>query len=597
MALDLIKEYLVGLGFNVDTNSLKTAKESMAQADESIKKFNNDSNKGFSETSNSLKDLFTLLTSSPTFLNTIPNLGGPFKNIIKDIATAKKIYKEFTDSLEKKKNNNNEIKKSTKQKNSSRSTQKLQLKQIKNDTTSKNENPIDIIKFLKNPNEAKKEIVDFASNASKALNDVSKTAKGLLDKGGGAIKSFASTGAGSLMLVVGAGIATIATIKKLVSYLGELADDDIRFEKLSRHLWTTKENARQISTALDTLDASMEDLWLSPTLLKQFKELTSDLKNMKMPDDFNTNIKVIQGLGLEVKRLKQMTGQFFKIIGSYILKYIAGPLDEVRGKTHSMNDWLVENLPKIAKVIGTIIGVLLRIIMIIGEIPGILWKITAPIRYIFKLIGKLGAAFEKVPEPVKKAVKIIVGLIMLIMNPILLVIGIIDDLLTYFRGGKSVIGSFIDKIVSKSENAGKVIKSILKVIKAILTGGLSLVPWDKYWKKAKETFEKIKDKAKETWDKVKEWSESKLDKAKEFVSGAKEKLNTFASNNVSNNTTASYITSSNHTSNNTTTANSNNTVTNHNNINVYGSSDSQSTANAVSNNLTGISIRNLQGVI
>ena len=586
MSLDLIKQYLVGIGFNVDESSLKSAKESLAQADESVKKFNDDSNKGFSETSGSLKDLFNLFASSSTLVKAMA-LNGPFKGLIKDISLAKKIYKEMTEIKPKE-----DITKTPKSKN--------KVKDINKFKDSSSENAKDLIKVPDNlldkldTKGAKKNILDFASNASKGLTDVSKTAGELLGKGGSAIKAFASTGAGSLMLIIGATVATMSAIKKLVSSLKELANDDIRFEKLSRQLWTTKENAREVGTALDTLDASMDDLWLSPTLLKQFKQLTGDLKNMELPDDFNKNIKVIQGLGLEVKRFKQMVGQFFKIIGSYILKYIAGPLDEVRGKTHSMNDWLVENLPKIAKVIGTIIGVLLRIIMIIGKILGVLWELTTPIRYIFKLIGKLGDAFTNMPEPVKKAIKIISGILMLLLSPILLIIGLIDDIMTYFRGGKSVIGSFIEKITSKSETAGKIIKGIMTTIKAILTGGLSLLPWDNYWKKAKETFENIKDKAKETWDKVKEWSEGKLDKAKDFIAGAKEKINGFNSN-ISNNSTASYVTTNRSTSNNTT-SNSNNKVTNHNNINVYGSSDSKSTANAVSNNLTGISTRNLQGV-
>lgn len=587
MSLDLIKQYLVGIGFNVDESSLKSAKESLAQADESVKKFNDDSNKGFSETSGSLKDLFNLFASSSTLVKAVA-LNGPFKGLIKDISLAKKIYKEMTEIKSKE-----DIAKTPKSKN--------KVKDINKFKDSSSENAKDSVKVPDNLLDkldikgAKKNILDFASNASKGLTDVSKTAGELLGKGGSAIKAFASTGAGSLMLIIGATVATMASIKKLVSSLKELANDDIRFEKLSRQLWTTKENAREVGTALDTLDASMEDLWLSPTLLKQFKELTSDLKNMKLPADFNKNIKVVQGLGLEFKRTKQMIGQFFKLIGSYVLKYIAGPLDEVRGKTHSMNDWLVENLPKIAKVIGTIIGVLLRIIMIIGKILGVLWELTTPIRYIFKLIGKLGDAFTNMPEPVKKAIKIISGILMLLLSPILLIIGLIDDIMTYFRGGKSVIGSFIEKITSKSETAGKIIKGIMTTIKAILTGGLSLLPWDNYWKKAKETFENIKDKAKETWDKVKEWSEGKLDKAKDFIAGAKEKINGFNSN-ISNNSTASYVTTNRSTSNNTT-SNSNNKVTNHNNINVYGSSDSKSTANAVSNNLTGISTRNLQGVL
>lgn len=585
MSLDLIKQYLVGIGFNVDESSLKSAKESLAQADESVKKFNDDSNKGFSETSGSLKDLFNLFASSQTLVKAMA-LNGPFKSLIKDISLAKKIYKEMTEIKPKE-----DTAKAPKSKNK---------KNINKFKDSSSENAKDLIKVPDNPldkldtKNPKKNILDFVSNASKGLGDLGKTAQGLLSKGGGAIKAFAGTTVGAFALIGVAAVATMASIKKLVSSLKELANDDIKFEKLSRQLWTTKENAREVGTALETLDASMEDLWLSPTLLKQFKELTSDLKNMKLPADFNKNIKVVQGLGLEFKRTKQMIGQFFKLIGSYVLKYIAGPLDEVRGKAHGMNDWLVQNIPKIAKVIGTIIGVLLRIIMIIGKITAVITKILIPITSIIKAISKLGDTFSKMPEPVKKAVKIIVGLIMLILNPILLVIGLIDDIMTYFRGGKSVIGSFIDKIVNKSETAGKIIKGIMTTIKAILTGGLSLLPWDNYWKKAKETFENIKDKAKETWDKVKEWSEGKLDKAKEFIQGAKEKVSGF-NNNINNNSTASYVTTNKSTSNNTT-SNSNNKVTNHNNINVYGSSDSKSTANAVSNNLTGISTRNLQGV-
>lgn len=586
MALDLIKQYLVGIGFNVDPNSLKTAQESMAQADQSIKKFNDDSNKGFSETSGSLKDLFNLFASSSTLVKSVA-LNGPFKGLIKDISLAKKIYKEMTEIKPKE-----DIAKTPKSKN--------KVKDINKFKDSSSENAKDPVKVPDNLLDkldikgAKKNILDFTSNASKSLTDVSKTAGELLGKGGSAIKAFATTSVGAFALIGVAAIATIAGIKALVSTLKGLADDDIKFEKLSRQLWTTKENAREVGTALDTLDASMEDLWLSPTLLKQFKQLTGDLKNMKLPDDFNKNIKVVQGLGLELKRIKQMVGQFFKLIGSYVLKYIAGPIDEIRGKAHGMNDWLVQNLPKIAKVIGTIIGVLLRIIMIIGKILGILWKLTTPIRYIFKLIEKLGDTFSKMPEPVKKAIKIISAVLMTILSPILLIIGLIEDIMTYFRGGKSVVGTFIDKIASKSETAGKIIKRIITTIKAILTGGLSLVPWDRYWNRAKETFEKIKDKAKETWDKVKEWSKGKLDKAKEFIQGAKGKVSGF-NNSTNNNLTASYVTTNRSTSNNTT-SNSNNNVTNNNNINVYGSSDSKSTANAVSNNLTGISTRNLQGV-
>lgn len=211
MALDLIKQYLVGIGFNVDANSLKTAQESMAQADQSIKKFNDDSNKGFSETSGSLKDLFNLFTSSPNLLKMIPGLGGPFKSLIRDISLAKKMSKEMTEIKSKE-----DTTKAPKGKNKAKNINKFK--------DSNYANVKDIIKVPDNPLDtegAKKKILDFASNANKGLADVGNAAKGLLSKGGGAIKTFASTGAGSLMLIVGAAVATMAAIKKLVSSLKE----------------------------------------------------------------------------------------------------------------------------------------------------------------------------------------------------------------------------------------------------------------------------------------------------------------------------------------------------------------------------------------
>lgn len=584
MGLDLIKQYLIGIGFNVDSNSLQDAQQAMAQADGTIKKFNEDSNKGFSETGNSLKGLFSLLGSSSGILTTLfPELSGPIKIVLKDLALVKKLYED----LAKVKNhsngheNNTEVPSNTKQ-NNNRDVQKTS----KTNTPKTQENRLANI----NPNA---QIATIPNNLIENILNAKDATKALNAEGGAAIKAFSVTSIAYIALIGTAVIASIVAVKKLSDYLVNLANRDIEYEKVSRQLWTTKENAKDVSSALDILGANMNDLWLSPTLLKQFKQLREDSSKLRIPPELTKNLKVVQGIGLEFKRLKQSMGLLFQWIGNYILKYLAGPLDGVRGKTHSFNDWLIQNIPKIGKVIGSIIGILLRIVTIVGKIVGVVAKLASPILRVIKLVKNLINSFDEAPEGVKKSVKAIVGILMMILSPILLIIGLIDDLITYFEGGKSVIGSFIDKITSKSETAGKIIKGIVTAIKAILTGGLSLVPWDNYWNKAKETFEKIKDKAKETWDKVKEWSQGKFDKAKEFIAGAKEKVEAFASGNV-NNTTASYITSSS-TQNSNTTANSNNKVTNHNNINVYGS-DAKSTASEVNKATVGISTRNLQGV-
>lgn len=586
MSLDLIKQYLVGIGFNVDSDSLENAKQSMTKVEDKIGKFNDNSNKGFSKTNDSMKSLFSLINSSGSTLGKMfPEMQGPFKNLIKDICLVKKLYNDLSKekittkiTLSKEKENNINNKDDPKNKKEKIGNKEYSLK-----TDDKN-----IIN-------SKKNLKDFEKDAADNFQVVENSAASLSKNGGKSILNFSNVSASSIGIVIASMVALAVSTKKIISYLGDLAQQDIKFEKLSRQLWTTKENAKEVDMALSTLGADLNDLWISPTMLNQFNQLRKDSKDLKLPKEYNDNLKVIQGISLEFKRLKQLGTLAFQWIGNYILKYCAGPLSKIKSNVHEFNDWLVEHIPQIGKVVGTVIGVLARILLIIGKIISIIWKLTSPIRAIFGLIGKLFSAFEKAPEPVKKAIKIIIGLILLITNPILIVIGIIDDLFSYFRGGKSLIGSFIDKIVGKAKDAGKVIKGIITTIKAILTGGLSLLPWDKYWEKAKETFEKIKNKAKETWEKVKEWAGDKMESAKDFVSNASSKVKDFVKGEDKVNTSASYVTSNNTSSSSVETKNSNNKVSNSNTINVYGN-ESKSTANAVNKNLAGITTRSFQGV-
>ncbi|WP_270501433.1 YtxH domain-containing protein [Clostridium butyricum] len=597
MALDLIKQYLVGIGFNVDESSLQNAESAINDAGSTLDKFAKNSSEGFSEAGSSLKDLFKLFGDTNGAIGKLfPNLRGPFKGIIKDIGTITKLYSNLkshmreANNLQTESNSNN-----TEKRNSNTNHNSKEIISNTNFFRETNEN---INNTGDRVNNLRNIFNMFSSESNNGITSLVKSLGGLKTTGGGAITGFTTATIASFALIITATIAVIKAISKVTSYLNDLANQDIGYEKLSRQLWTTKENAKEIDMSLKTLGASMQDLWLSPTLLKQFNQLRQDSKDLKLPPEFNKNFKIVQDISFEFKRFKQMLSMFFQWIGNYILKYCAGPLNEIKNSARGFNDWLKDSIPGIAKAIGTVIGVLLRIILIIGKIIAVVIKLTTPIFYVFKLIGKLGDLFDKLPEPIKRAIKIIISTILMILSPILLVIGVIDDLMTYFRGGKSVIGSALDKIKGKCKNAGFIIKGIITAIKAILTGGLSLLPWDKYWDKAKETFEKIKDKAKETWDKVKGWASNKVDDAKEFISNAGDKVRSFVSGEDKSSVSESYVTSNNsNVSNSTTeTKNSHNTVSNSNVINVYGGNDSKSTANAVNKNITGITNRSLQGV-
>lgn len=431
MSLDLIKQYLVGIGFDVDSNSLNNAEKSINSADKTIKNFNDNSKKGFSDTNSSLKDLFQLLmSSSGTIGKLFPELRTPFKGLIGDIVLIKKLYSDLTKQKE------------TPKADSKTEPPKTQPKQESQFTPKKtNNNPVS--KGLSTIPKNNTELLDTSKSLVGGILDAKDASKGLADEGGKAFKLFSVEALGSIAAVV-VGVAAFAlATKKLIDSLNDLAKQDIEYEKLSRQLWTTKENAKEIDMALKTMGATMQDLWLSPTLLKQFTQLRKDSAALKLPKEYTDNLKVIQGIGLEFKRLQQLGTLAFQWIGNYILKYAAGPLNEIKQSMHGLNDWLIKSIPGIAKAIGSIIGIIVRVVLIIGEIIAFLWKITSPIVAIFKLI-------DEIPGPMKKIIEII-GIIaaLIIAGPIgavIALIAVLDDLFTYFKGGKSVIGNFFNKI-------------------------------------------------------------------------------------------------------------------------------------------------------
>ncbi|EKQ56266.1 MULTISPECIES: hypothetical protein [unclassified Clostridium] len=576
MAIDLIKEYLVGIGFQIDENSFNQTKSSMDDADKTITKFNKNSQEGFSNTNDVLKDLFSLLqTSSGTIGKLFPELQGPFKGLIGNLNLIKKLYSDLTNTKEPQKPNikNEKPKPNSKTDFKAKSQQESHFTPA--NTTVTNKNPISKSLQVMPQN---KELADSSKNLVDVVLDAKDAAKGLAEEGGNAFKLFSAGALGPIAAVVAGVAAVTLAVRGLAKFLNGLANQDIEYEKLSRQLWTTKENAKEVDMALKTLGVSMQDLWLSPTLLKQFNQLRQDSKALKLPKEYTDNLKVVQGIGLEFSRLRQLGQLAFQWIGNYILKYAAGPLKDIKAALHDFNDSLIKNIKPIAAVIGTSIGLLIKIIAVIIKVGTIFFKVLFPIVDLIKLIG---SAFEKLPESTKKSIKDIISILIILTNPLLLIIGLIDDLMTYFKGGKSLTGTFIDKFNKELDGSGKKIKSVIDYFKNLKKEILNsdFVKWiesvgNSLGKKIKDIKNgDFKDLLGDISIKVKDFSNPNMNKV----------VSNYATSNTSNTSNTT-----------TTTQNSHNTVTNENKVYVYGT-DSNSTGKAVKNNLTGITVRNLQG--
>ncbi|OPD28810.1 hypothetical protein AL713_17475 [Clostridium botulinum] len=600
MAVDLIKSYLIGIGFDVDSNSAKDAETSIQITEEKIKKFNDNSKKGFSESGDAMKSLFNLFGSS-SIGRLFPELQKPLNGLLKDIKAVKKLYSDLSKidiSKKEDKPKPKNIKKYTGVEKNIKAFKGQHIKKPKDNV--KDDVGIDsgFKNLIKSISKSKKSILDFKKSSTGGLKDVEASTEALALNGGKSLLKFSLKGATCIAVVVAAVIAAVAAIKKISNFLNELGKQDVQYEKLSRQLWTTKENARDIDSALKTLGVTMQDLWLSPTLLKQFNQLRKDSQQLRLPPEFKDNIKVIQGLGLEFKRLKQFGKLAFQWIGHYILKYVAGPLAEFKQKLSRFNDKFIKIIPSIAKVIGSAIGIILRILLLI-------FRVLEPIfSIISKIVGFVIGLIEKIPGPIKKILKLIGVIAALIMagpvGVILLIIALLDDLFTFLRGGKSVIGSVFGFFKEKGLDAMRSIKSKFGDLKESLKEKIKENGWDEYYENAIKVFEGIREKAKEVWGDIKEWSKGVWDKTKEFFTGSdgkdiKEKVEVYNKDIKGSKAIAPNYTNNSSTANNNTTSNSNNKVSNTNTINVYGNNPNAN-ANAIGKKLSGINTRNLQGV-
>lgn len=448
---DIIKQYLISIGFNLDENSMSNAENKMNLADKKIRDSQKQNQQEFNNSSNVLKGLFELISTSPQMRNFIPSsIRGDLTDIFKKINQINNL--DLNNVLSK-------------------------LFPPKSDTE---------------PNETLERIKNSLSKFTE------QGSKDMLKFSGTSIMAFAS--------IAIALKGYMSLIEWTISLLKDLSEKDIGYEKLSRQLWITKENAREVNKALDTMGVSLEDLWLSPTLLKQFNQLRQDSKDLKLPDDYNKNLKIVQQISTEFARTKQMGSIAFEWVGNSIMKNCRGPLEEIMGMMHQGNTWLKDKLPGLADSAGTYIG---NVIKPLADGIYVAFKLGEKAKNLYDEIkNKIGGndTAKKVFNDINKGIKTIknnfLNLSMPFVKPFKLAILTIEDLASYFRNGNSPMIDFFSGIDDKLSDCKERINNIKEDISN----------WydDSSFKKS--------------IDNIEEWINSGLDKISEYIDKIKEKL-------------------------------------------------------------------------
>lgn len=200
----------------------------------------------------------------------------------------------------------------------------------------------------------KQYLVGLGFSLDKASYDKTMKAVSSLESGAQKFASkFVKTFGKASAAIIAFGLAaTTATAK----FLGGLGNEEIQMEMLSRQLWTTQQQARAFSATLKALGANLQDLYLSPTLMVQYEKLHGVALQMQTPGDYNSEIKQVQSVQLQIKQMKLEAYYSLQWIGYYFIKYMAGPISKVKGILTSINSVIVKNMPTWTKRVAEVMA-------------------------------------------------------------------------------------------------------------------------------------------------------------------------------------------------------------------------------------------------
>lgn len=262
-------------------------------------------------------------------------------------------------------------------------------------------------------------------------------------------KMSTSLGKGTAGIVTMIASAVVAVGKFTTS----VAEADMAIQNAANSMWMNVDAYRVTQNAVESLGYSMNELSTiarNPELTNRFSELVELGKQTAAPKELDSMLKKVRDVTFEFDKMQVIAKNGIRQIVYYFLKYLGVDLDNMQNKLASVNKFLQENLPKIAAAIAKVLYYIYRV----GKAIGYVISLGA------KLIGGIYNFMKKFPSTFKVFIGII-SAILLAINPVLTIILaglsaiilLIDDYMTWQRGGKSYFGDSWKKVEDFIEKA------------------------------------------------------------------------------------------------------------------------------------------------
>lgn len=231
-------------------------------------------------------------------------------------------------------------------------------------------------------------------------------------------------------LALATAIAAIG--KAALETVRSVAKADMEYQKLAKDMWITKDSAKSLKVAMDTMGVSMDDIAWIPELREQFFRLREEMQKFATPADAEGQLRYIREIGYDIQALFVRLKMFKEWLAYHLIKYLKPYIDEFKKFIKYLSDMLGTDMPekarKIARAISMILSVAIQTIRAFG----------LAIRKVYDFIGSL-------PDNVKKwgAAFAAVGSIILagpfgrLLAGLSVAMLLIEDFLGYMNGWNS----------------------------------------------------------------------------------------------------------------------------------------------------------------
>lgn len=276
-------------------------------------------------------------------------------------------------------------------------------------------------------------------------------------------------------VVKGTGLVATAltTVNKTLGNIIETtAELDIQTERLAREYWTTEQNARSFSTALEVLGHDMNDmLYMTREEYEQFIELNRLGRTLEAPKELDDYLKKVRGLNFEISRLRMIFKYGTRWVTYWISQFTGQDVETFTQKLRNLGDYIIKNIQPITKAIAKFFEVFYRlgkagikILSVLGKV--LIWVVDLLDSQIARAILVIGVLTKVIM--MSPLTMFIGALVMLLL--------LIDDYMTWKRGGDSALDwSKFDETITGLNEQLDILKENLAPIKEFMDN-----IWDKY---------------------------------------------------------------------------------------------------------------------